>query len=531
MIEGRLKTTSSQLIFYPAIANSAAVKVVLGGRWKNGAWYLPKTYANLRQLKEMYPSIEYIGDSFATLESESGFQIRSQQPPDCLKPSWEKLYTFQKEAVGYLASSPYSGHMLALSPGLGKTAVSLITSRMMGFSSVLIVAPLPLLNTWLREAKLWLDEPLEVCWGTLPKTKFAVTNYNTLTKFKDELIQQRWDLLIIDESVSLKNRDTTRTKSVTELRSTIKVVWELSGSPITKNVTDLWSQFHILRPDVFTSFWRFAASYAILEHNAWGNGYGQSIVGSKPNIDYKSEFRDIMYRVSQEDVLELPEYLYQNIDLGLNPAQAKAYKEILGSFVTILESGQRVDVVNIMAQLIRLQEVCSNLINIGGRDSSSKHDTILELLETWEKPILIWSWFVKGAEALYQRLLAKGERVAICTGQHTSEPTADATIEAYKEGKYDILILSLGVGKYGVTVTNTKTLIYTEKSFDADAYVQSLSRVRRIGLGHRPLIVTLKCKGTVDEVVENNLAGKSIDISKVGPPDLATLLKGLGRNL
>ena len=531
MIEGRLRATTSQLIFYPAIANSAAVKVVLGGRWKGQAWYLPKTYANLRKLKEMYPSIEYVGEGFDNLESDYGFQVRSQTPPADLVNSWLKLYSFQKEAIGYLASSPHPGSMLALSPGLGKTAVSLITSQMIGIQSVLVVAPLPLLNTWVRESKLWLNKEIEICWGVMPKTKFAVMNYNTLTKFQDEIAQQRWDLIIFDESVVLKNRETARTKSAIEVRKTTKLIWELSGSPITKNVTDLWSQFHILRPDVYTSFWRFADQYSLLEHNAWGGGYGQSIVGTKPGIDYKSEFRDIMIRVSQEDVLDLPEYLYQTIELGLNPAQAKAYKELLGSFVTTLESGQRVDVVNIMAQLIRLQEICSNLINIGGRDSSSKHDTILELLETWDKPILIWSWFVKGAEALYQRLLAKGEKVAICTGQHTSEKTADETIEAYKTGKYDILILSLGVGKYGVTVTNTKTVIYTEKTWDADAFTQSLSRVRRIGLGHRPVLVTLRCPGTVDELVENNLAGKAIDIAKIGPPDLATMLRALGRDL
>jgi hypothetical protein len=74
-----------------------------------------------------------------------------------------------------------------------------------------------------------------------------------------------------------------------------------------------------------------------------------------------------------------------------------------------------------------------------------------------------------------------------------------------------------------------RTIIYVDKTWNADDYFQSLHRVRRIGLEHRPVVVTLRAPGTVDELVEENLEGKLGGISRITRSSLRELLLGLGR--
>jgi hypothetical protein len=128
----------------------------------------------------------------------------------------------------------------------------------------------------------------------------------------------------------------------------------------------------------------------------------------------------------------------------------------------------------------------------------------------------------------------KGERpftVRIATGAQKNADVEDA-IETYKAGKTDVLILSLGIGKYGHTLINTRSCIYVDRTFDGDAYYQSLHRIKRFGLGHSPQVVTLRHPGTVEEFeVENNLAGKMETVSLVTEANLAELLRSLGRKV
>jgi hypothetical protein len=71
---------------------------------------------------------------------------------------------------------------------------------------------------------------------------------------------------------------------------------------------------------------------------------------------------------------------------------------------------------------------------------------------------------------------------------------------------------------------------YADRSWDADDIVQSLRRVRRIGLTHSPVLIVPRCPGTIDDLVEKILEGKLTSISNVSNADLVELLRSLGRD-
>ncbi|MDM7940122.1 MAG: DEAD/DEAH box helicase [Methanothrix sp.] len=480
--------------------------------------YSQSVYQLIRQFNpELDSTVSHLLEGF-------GFSLPGEIETD--HPSWDKMFQFQKEAISYLILSPHRGSLLALSPGLGKSAVATVASDLLNYDRVLIIAPLSLLSTWEREYRKWSwrDDPPKVRHGKNPEGNIVITNYDTVVRHVDEYCKAKFQLVILDESILVKNRDTRRFKALKRLTLGVNRLWLLSGNPVSREVDDLWAQFHLIDPPSFSSYWRFAESYCIIESPPWGRG----VVGSR-NLDFQSEFRDLMFVRHQKDVLDLPELIPEVIDLPLTVPQKKLYEAIHSEFMAELTSKDNLLVPNKVAQLIRLQQIVSNSMNLDpdGGSHSSKLDAVVEMVETgyFDFPALIWVHWTEGALQLWHALekLLPGKVEIILGG----DPYTDYKITEYKEGKKSILILSLGVGKYGHTLTNTRTVIYFDRTWDMDAFIQSSYRVQRIGLDHTAAVITLRCPSTVDDLVQDNLSGKAIVVSQITNADLASLLKNL----
>jgi SNF2 family DNA or RNA helicase len=244
-----------------------------------------------------------------------------------------------------------------------------------------------------------------------------------------------------------------------------------------------------------------------------------------------------MFVRNQKEVLpDLPEYLVEEVIVELSTAQQKAHDELKREFVTMLESGEEIRADIKLTQMLRMQQSTSSLANLEPGETSpegnesAKHDAIVDMLEagSFRLPAIVWVHWRKGAEQLERRLKKAFPdlKVAIALG---GDETNEGKLQSYVDGQVDILILSLGVGKFGLTMVDTQTVIYLDKTWNADDYVQSLRRVQRIGLTHRPLLISLKSPRSVDLLVEDNLAGKMVSISQATNADLRDLLEGLGR--
>lgn len=535
-----LQRSGSQLLVSgPRMDNVIAEK--LGARklkHQPGTYSMPFVTSSLYRIRELIHDIE-MGPGVEELDSEWGFP-RIHLESTC-HPKWGSLRGFQKQAVEYLISSRRTGSMLQLDPGLGKTPVSIIGAELLQAKRVLIVAPLSLLENWSREIERWGQiDSWSICHGAPPDGDWVITNYDTATsavwgrnkdgtkKFEHSVHgydRVMWDLVIVDESILVKNRDSDRFIVMNEICKRASKVWCLSGAPVSRFADDLWAQLHLLSGQVFSSFWRFAQRYCLIEPNPWSQW---NIVGTNPGVDFVQEFRDFAFIRHQQEVMpELPEYIFENIDLALLPKQQDMYDRLINDFILELESGQEVRVDYMMARITRSLEIISNSVNAGGPDLSAKDQFIEEAIDAgmYQFPMLIWVHWREGAIRLLDRLQSKKLKVGLALG---GQEDADELIESYKQGKLDILILGLGVGKYGHTLINTRTVIYKDRTFDMDAYYQSLHRVRRFGLDHRPVVVTPRHPRTVEELIEKNLTTKAFSIASISQADLAMMLKGLG---
>ena len=507
----------------------------LGASWdaRRKAWKLPAAGWQLASVRDLLVDVD--------VPDPLGFSVT-------VNVTDLKLYGYQRTAATRLAAVAH-GQVLVASPGLGKTAIAIAAADVaVPDDQVVVVAPASLLRTWAREIATWcrLDASTAIVlgphpdWDEVSAARWVVVSWDTFARHQDWFLG-KWPLWILDESVLAKSRRSQRSMAMrggsrrkvskktgelevtrwANLRKGIERVWLLSGSPTTRHADDLWAQLNLVWPRAFPSYWRFAERYCVVEETVWA----RVVVGDRRDRDVVRDNSDLITVINQEDVLELPEYLFEVVDVDLPPKQKRAYDEMTRDFVTRLGSGEEIVAESRMAQLMRLQQIAS-----WHEGESAKHDVLIDLVKAgaYEKPYLVWTHWRDGAEALAARFAQEGISVVHAHGGMSAQAKDDA-IESYKRGEVDALVLSMGVGKFGHTLTNTKTVFYVDKTYNADDYFQSLRRVRRIGLEHRPVVVTIRAPRTTDELVEMNLEGKVGSIAKITSANLRELILGLGR--
>jgi len=563
------------------------------------AWRLPPTSLNMMTLVDWYGEKFLNGAPNVVRDlavSDWGFAnwdtgIHSDLEKRAHRhPHWDELYDFQREAVEYIVCNPHRGCILALSPGLGKSPTSIVAADVLGAKKVLVVAPLTLARNWLAEWEKWASMYRSWSRATAgekdPKTECVITNFETLFEpmFVDEngeewtypiiegkelrtpsaqkvwvqsgpkkrnpktgkdipvrkrkieprgsYFSKDWDVIIIDESVLLKNRKAVKVDVLQKMAQYSKQVWLLSGSPTSKFRSDLYPQVKTIMPRGFTSYWRFADFFCTIDRNQWG----WKIDGDRPDHDPQKYLKDFMFVRNQKDVLDqLPDYIYDPIEIELEPQQRKAFTDMMNDMVTQLEDSEKKVTADIkLAQMTRMQQITSNLVNIGGKRVSAKEKLLFELLEQGdiEFPMIVWCWWIPTAQSVYKMVYEHFPSLFVdyVVGDMDSEQK-DETIAAYRDGDIDILVLQMGVGKFGHNLQNTRTVFYHDRSYDADAYIQSLRRVRRIGLHHRPRLIVPRSKYSSDPLVELNLSGKMQSVARVANHDLRELLQSLGSSM
>lgn len=505
MTQGLLKIEENTLIFKPNTYPTSQIRAY-GFRWnaEHKYWESSPSIDAIEGTLRLFYEVEI--DSTVTKwrkEYEAPIEI-----PEFIMNSPAK--DFQKEPAAVLVKRKRA--MLGLAPGLGKSFCATIAAESMGDSvkRILVVCPLSLVRNWKNEIYKWSGKTAAVWHGAKIETatRWVITNYDSVVRDTQFYIQQNFDIIIIDESVLVKNRKAKRSQCVKAISKNAKYVWLLSGSPTTKFYDDMWMQLNILDPKRFSSYWKFAEKYCILERNQWGT----AIINNAPNSDMliKKDLSDIYYARTQDQVINLPPWLFDTIEVPMSDSQYKLYDQMEKEFIATLPSGDNVLAPIVLTQMLRLIQFASNPVLVGGNNESTKWDAVEEMLEYEELPAIIWTTFKATANLLSEKLKKK-YKVAPLTGD-TKEEERQKIVDSFQSGGLDVIIAHPGVGKFGFTLTAARTAIYLERGYSGDDYYQSLHRVRRIGTTKSPHVIHLIAsrpnghKGkTIDHVIDKVL--------------------------
>lgn len=170
------------------------------------------------------------------------------------------LYGYQWEGANWLAGRDRA--LLADEPGLGKTGQLIVACDLVRANQIMVVSPATLRENWRIEFmkfSIWghditvFDSVAKFEEG--PRPGVNIINYDLLTrgfektsfrftKAMQKWLDEWWDVVIADESHSLKERESLRTRAILEARGIhgrTSRLWLATGTPMPNHPGELWT--------------------------------------------------------------------------------------------------------------------------------------------------------------------------------------------------------------------------------------------------------------------------------------------------
>jgi SNF2 family DNA or RNA helicase len=459
-------------------------------------------------------------------------------------------FAHQNQALTDSWDKPF--YALLMEMGTGKTKVALDTMSMLyedkKINACLVVAPKGVYDNWIRgeipthvperinlnvlrwtpsTSKTYQAELKEFTSNTDECLKVFVMNTEAFSTPRASMIAYDFlksnpnNLVIVDESTTIKNRKAARTKNIISMNKISKYRRILTGSPITKSPMDLYSQCLFLNSKAlgFNSYFAFQSRYSIVQRRVMGQRSFQEITGYRRLDELNINLDKFSNRVLKVDCLDLPEKLYIRRDVPLTPEQVRVYNQMQKLALAKLESGELATTASVLTQIMRLQQICCGFLQPDDGEiellPSRRLDELLEITDELQGKAIIWASYTHDINQIAKAL---GERfgpnsVATYYGATEQDERQNIVEEFQKpDSELRFFIGQPKTGGYGITLTAANTVVYFSNSYDLEIRLQSEDRAHRIGQKKAVTYIDLVSPGTIDEKILAALRGK-IDLA------------------
>ena len=450
-----------------------------------------------------------------------------QHQLDALEISWNK------EVYAYF-----------MEMGTGKTKVLIDNMSMLydkgKIDGALIIAPKGVVGTWYEQELpthlvnhvenvtiLWQpniskkqQEKLKSLFEIETALHILIMNVEALSTqkgvdFATKFLSSHRTLMAIDESTTIKNPKAKRTKNILRLSKLAKYRRIMTGSPVTKNPLDLYSQCEFLDPYCldFASYYAFRNRYAEMKT---ANFYGRSvqIVAKFRHLDELAEkLKPFSYRVLKEDCLDLPEKTFMKRVVELTKEQKELYAQMKKMALAML-NGKVVTTKTALTQIMRLQQItCGHFTADDGTMQDIKNnriDELMDVLEEIEGKVVIWAHYQYDVKKIIKEIQkVHGPGSVVDYYGLTPKEIRQNNIEKFQNNdsvKY--FVGTPATGGYGITLTAASNMIYYSNGYDLEKRLQSQDRIHRIGQKKPVTYIDLIAEDTVDNRIVKALRKK-----------------------
>lgn len=355
----------------------------------------------------------------------------------------------QQEAIEKLSKLKVGALFMEMGTGKTKVALDLIDSKKHKVDYVLWICPFSLKGEIEAEKEKWhpeLDIDIVGCESIGSSDRIYL---DLLNKVNGKRV-----FIVVDESLKIKNIRAKRTKRILNLGefATYKLI--LNGTPISKNILDLWTQMDFLSPKILNmSYLEYKDTYC--EYYVRGNLKGMVkrqiniphlislispyIYESKLSLDVEQSHSTVCYDVDSHEAYQ--EYKNEIFDKYYNPYE---------------------DNLNFNAFSTKLQRYyCKN---------SNRQKAIENLIEQIDEKVIVFVRFIESIP----------EDVHKITGSEKQVQRKEI-IKAFKSGKFNVLYITYGCGAYGLNLQFCHNIIFAEQVWDYALQVQAEARIFRLG--------------------------------------------------
>ena len=334
-------------------------------------------------------------------------------------------------------------------------------------------------------------------------------------KFAYKFLNSHKTLMAIDESTTIKTPTAKRTKNIIDLGEKAKYRRIMTGSPITKNPLDLYTQCYFLDPYLLdhASYYSFRNRYAIMK-TMHVRGRSIQVVSKFQNLNELSDVvKTFSDRVLKEDCLDLPPKNFTKRHIVLTADQRKIYEQMKKAAMAVL-NGKVTTTMTVLTQLMRLHQItCGHFTADDGSTQLIPNNRITELmniLEETEGKVIIWANYQRDVNQIIKNVTEKyGENSIVDYYGLTPQEDRQNNIRKFQNGpECRFLIGTPQTGGYGITLTKANTVVYYSNGYDLEKRLQSEDRAHRIGQKKNVTYIDLIAEDTVDEKIVEALRKK-----------------------
>ena len=434
------------------------------------------------------------------------------------------LRSYQTDALTWLdfLVSAGIGGCLALDMGLGKTPTTvawLLADA--GAGPSLVIAPAAVVANWASEAARFapalrvavhhganraaVDEIAAVAAGA----DIVITTYATAVRDVDALAEVEWSHLVLDEAQAIKNPTSETAQQLRRIHARTRVA--LTGTPIENGLGDLWAILDFTNPGLVGPRAQFVAQLS---------GEGDATNAAEDALRALNGIL-VFRRTKAEPVIaaELPDRIDELDRCAMTPEQIGLYQAVLDQLVVGVDvpEGEEPRKGQILAAITALKQICNHPsayldddLPLAGRSGKlTRLEEIIDAVFAAGERILVFTHFAEWGQKLATYLTEVTGTPIACYHGGLTRTVRDRMIDDFQTGTGPgALVLSLKAGGTGLNLTAANHVVLYDRWWNPAVEDQARDRAWRIGQQHTVISHRLVCPGTIDERIEEVVAGK-----------------------
>ena len=398
------------------------------------------------------------------------------------------------------------GACLADDMGLGKTlqAIALLSNlHEEKKKKSMVIMPKSLIYNWENEIKKFAPKlKVGVYYGinrdfsSLKKVDVILTTYGTIRNDIENLLEQKFDLLVLDESQNIKNINSQTTKAVLLLNAKKRVA--LSGTPIENNLLELYSLFRFLNPEMFGSVQRFTNSY-ILPIQKYSDT--STIEELKKKI-----YPFLLRRVKKEVLEDLPDKIEKLVYVDMNDEHRRFYEERRKYYYSLLEkntsSQGNFDKFFVLQAINELRHIVSSPELETKKIISSKKEVLIEnVIEAIENnhKVLVFVNYLSSIESICDSLKENKIKYLKMTGQ--TKDRQNLVDKFQNDSRYKVFVMTLKTGGVGLNLVSADTIFIYDPWWNTTVENQAIDRAYRLGQDKTVFAYKMIMRNTIEEKI------------------------------
>lgn len=298
--------------------------------------------------------------------------------------------------------------------------------------------------------------------------------------------------VVVDEVASFRNARTDRWEWLDVIcnKQHPRSVWGMTGSPTPNEPTDAWGQCKLVKPGSVPPYYGKFRDLVMRQINMYR-------WVPRPNAaETVATFMQPAIRYKRSEVVDLPPIVFQTHKVALEPAQEKAYRQMLNSLRMEAEGGQILAVNEAVKAAKLLQIACGVVYGDNERKvilpAANRLKLVKRIIEEAAAKVIVFVPFLGALDHVFESI-SEDYNSALIYGD-VSKPKRDVIFRSFQDPNdpLRVIVAQPMTMSHSLTLTEADTIIWFAPVHSNEIFQQAIARISRPGQRRSQLIIMIE---------------------------------------